>query len=163
MILRLSWKYLQSICHDATICVVSFQSRRPISIKRYGQNNFGWFEKNHFNFASNYGSGSQVWKWIWRKTLPYSKDIDLFNQIKKTEIHFGFCRSREWEIHHRGFWQFRRFFDNYSSKIILFSRFIGKRTIAFDLSSAIYINKIIKSIGQKKVLKSRTSKTHISP
>ena len=159
----MSWKYLQSICHDATICVVSFQSRRPISIKRYGQNNFGWFEKNHFNFASNYGSGSQVWKWIWRKTLPYSKDIDLFNQIKKTEIHFGFCRSREGKIHDRALSEFRRFLDKNSSISILFSRSIGKRIIAFDFSSAHCINKIIKSIGQKKVLKSRTSKTHISP
>ena len=163
VILWSSRKYLQSFFRDVTFCVISWRLRIRIAWKRYGQNNLRSFEKNYFNFASIFGTGSQVWEWIFWKTLPYSKDIDLFYQIKKIEIRFRSCRSREWEIHHRGFWQFRRFLDKNSSISILFSRSIGKRIIAFDFSSAHCINKIIKSIGQKKVLKSRTSKTHISP
>ena len=121
-----------------------FSARSENHSQRYGQNNFGSFLKNNFNFASTFWPRSQIVEWILWKTLPYSKDIDLFYQIKKIEIRFRSCRSREWEIHHRGFWQFRRFLDKNSSKSILFCQAIEKRTFAFNFSSSIYINKIIK-------------------
>ena len=154
--------------YHANCCVMTnrlqvFSAQSENHSERYGQNNFRSFEKKYFNFASTFWSGSQVWDRILWKTLPYSKDIDLFHQIKKIEIRFRPCRSREGKIHDRALSEFRRFLDKNSSISILFSRSIGKRIIAFDFSSAHCINKIIKSIGQKKVLKSRTSKTHISP
>ena len=135
--------------YHANCCVMTnrlqvFSAQSENHSERYGQNNFRSFEKKYFNFASTFWSGSQVWDRILWKTLPYSKDIDLFHQIKKIEIRFRSCRSREWEIHDRGFWQFRRFLDKNSSKSILFCQAIEKRTFAFNFSSSIYINKIIK-------------------